>query len=92
MSESVDFTKVGQKAQTPATNPSVHDVTVEDEAQARAAAIKKASSGEISWHIGKLHGDLKRAEHNVALGYADAFNGYQIAVTRRILELLGVAV
>lgn len=77
------------KARTPAIDPSVHSVSVEDEAQALARKIRATNGGHREHNLAALNGELRTLERNIANGYPDPIWGFRIEVIKRALELVG---
>ena len=75
------------KARTPAIDPSVHNVSIEDEAQGLARRIRSSNGGERQYNLSVLNSELRTLERNVANGYTGW--GFRIAVIKRALELIG---
>lgn len=76
------------RATTPAIDPSVHDLTVEEEAQARARRIREIPSlGERQYNVSRLQSDIQQCRRNIEAGYPDA--APRLALLTRTLELVG---
>ena len=73
-----------EKSTVPAMDPSIHDVSVEEAAQARVSRILKATGGELQYNISQVHSEILQAERNEANGYRDG----RLPTLRRVVEIL----
>lgn len=62
---------------------------VEAEAQGIYSRLRDLTGSHREHNIGIMQARLKVLQKNIANGYADAYTGFEIAKTRRVLELLG---
>jgi hypothetical protein len=72
------------RATTPAIDPAVHNVSVEDAAQARVSRILTASGGELQYNISQVYSEILQAERNEANGYPDG----RLPTLRRVVDIL----
>jgi hypothetical protein len=77
------------KARTPAIDPSVHSVSVEDEAAGLARRIRASNGGERQHNLAALNAELRTLNRNIENGYPDPMWQFRINVIRRALELVG---
>jgi transposase len=71
------------KARTPAIDPSVHSVSVEDEAQGLARRIRASQGGHREHNLATLNAELRTLNRNIENGYPDPMWQFRINVIKR---------
>jgi hypothetical protein len=74
------------RGRVPTFDPKIHDISVEEAAQARVNRILRATGGELQHNIARVHSEKLQAERNLANGYTDA--KLRLDLLNRAMEIL----